>query len=250
MNYKNAEEVSLVVNQAASQSNELVIEVNGVKFKMIYVQGGTFQMGATDEQIGASGDEYPAHKVTLSDYYIGQYEVTQELWKAVMGTNPSANTDNPQLPVENICWDDCQTFIAKLNSLTGKKFALPTEAQWEYAARGGEKARGLLFSGSDFSNEVAWFDKTGTNPVGQLLPNELGIFDMSGNVYEWCSDFYGDYTEEEQTDPTGVADGWAHVLRGGCYYEWEESKVRVACRHMDASDTCDDGYGLRLMLTK
>lgn len=250
VNYKNAEEVSLVVNQAASQSNEMVIEANGVKFKMIYVKGGTFQMGATDEQIGASSDEYPAHKVTLSDYYIGQYEVTQELWKAVTGTNPSANTDNPQLPVENICWDDCQSFITKLNSLTGKKFALPTEAQWEYAARGGEKARGLLFSGSDFSDEVAWFDKTGTNPVGQLLPNELGIFDMSGNVYEWCSDLYGDYTEEEQTDPAGVADGWAHVLRGGCYYEWEESKVRVACRHMDASDTCDDGYGLRLILTK
>ena len=167
-----------------------------------------------------------------------------------MGTNPSANTGNPQLPVENISWNDCQTFITKLNALTGKKFSLPTEAQWEYAARGGEKSSGKLFSGSDFAEDVAWFYKFETNPVGQLQANELGLFDMSGNVYEWCLDYYGDYTEEAQTDPTGVSDGWAHILRGGCYYEWVESKVRVACRHMDDSDTCDDGYGLRLALKK
>ncbi len=253
VNYKNAQEVLLEVGQVAGQSNEMTVEANGVKFKMICVHGGTFQMGATDEQYSAVSDEYPAHEVTLSEYFMGQYEVTQELWQAVMGSNPSTHTNNPQFPVEMVSWNDCQLFIAELNKITGLNFSLPTEAQWEYAARGGEFARGLLFSGSDFSEEVAWFDTNSsyeTHPVGQLKPNELGLYDMSGNVYEWCSDFYGDYSETPQIDPTGLADGWGRILRGGCYYEWGEDKLRISSRHMDAPDVCDDGYGLRLVLSK
>lgn len=251
--YTNAAETVLTVNQAAGESNKLEVEANGVKFTMIRIAGATFQMGGTEEQYAAAMDETPVHEVTLSEYYMGQYEVTQELWEAVMGSNPSSNTIDPQLPVEQVSWDDCQVFIGKLNTLTGLKFALPTEAQWEYAARGGEKAQNRLFAGSDFADEVAWYDVNAnyeTHPVGQLAPNELGLYDMSGNVYEWCFDYYGDYTEEAQTDPQGVTDGWARVLRGGSYYEWTEDKLRVSARHMDSQDYTDSGYGLRLALTK
>ncbi len=250
VNYKNADAVFLDVSQSAGQGGEVLVEANGVEFKMVYVRGGTFIMGATSEQFNAASDEYPEHQVTLNDYFMGQYEVTQELWQAVMGTNPSAHTGDPNLPVEQVSWDDCQLFIVELNKITGLKFSIPTEAQWEYAARGGERAKGLLFSGSDFADEVAWFNDMESHIVGQLQPNELGIFDMSGNVYEWCRDFYGDYTDEPQTDPEGVTDGWGRVLRGGCFYEWIDEKLRVSSRHMDAPDYADDGYGLRIALAK
>ena len=171
-----------------------VFTVNGVSFKMIAVKGGTFTMGATSEQTGAESDESPTHSVTLSDYYIGETEVTQELWSAVMGSNPSEFPGNMQRPVEMVSWNDSQTFISRLNELTGETFRLPTEAQWEYAARGGNKAQGRLYSGSDAIDDVAWYyDNSGgmTHPVKTKAPNELGIYDMTGNVYEWCSDWYG-----------------------------------------------------------
>ena len=155
---------------------------------MVYVQGGTFMMGATSEQgSDAYDNEKPAHQVTLSSFSIGRYEVTQEEWQAVMGSNPSW-FKGPKRPVENVSWDDCQAFIKKLNEMTGKQFRLPTEAEWEFASRGGIKSQGYKYSGSNNLNSVAWYaDNSGntTHDVGQESPNELGIYDMSGNVWEW-----------------------------------------------------------------
>ena len=178
--------------------------VEGVSFDMVEVRGGTFRMGATSEQgSDADSDENPVHSVTLSGYYIGKTEVTQALWKAVMGSNPSEfKGDN--LPVEYVFWYDCQEFIRKLNALTGQDFRLPTEAEWEFACRGGNNSRGYKYSGSDCIDDVAWYvDNSGskTHPVATKLPNELGIYDMSGNVDEWCNDWYGYYSRGAQTNP-------------------------------------------------
>ena len=203
--------------------------VNGVSFTMIGVQGGTFTMGATPEQGDEVQDwEKPAHQVTLSSYSIGQTEVTQELWQAVMGSNPSAFTENPLRPVEHVSWDDCQTFINALNQLTGKTFRLPTEAEWEFAARGGNMSKGYMYAGSNELDEVAWFydnsydlnsddPNYGTHAVATKAPNELGLYDMSGNVMEWCHDWYASYSSEAQINPTGPDSGPVRVYRGGAW---------------------------------
>ncbi|MGN1259633.1 MAG: SUMF1/EgtB/PvdO family nonheme iron enzyme, partial [Alloprevotella sp.] len=188
------------------EGRDKVYTIDGVRFKMIAVAGGTFTMGATSEQKSPYDNEKPTHTVTLSDYYIGETEVTQELWTAVMGDNPSRFTGNMQRPVENVSWNDCQTFIRKLNRLTGANFRLPTEAEWEYAARGGRNSRGYQYSGKRKLGDVAWYvdNSSGTtHPVKTKSRNELGIFDMSGNVYEWCQDWYGNYSSSSQTNPTG-----------------------------------------------
>ena len=195
--------------------------VNGVSFEMVRVEGGTFRMGATSEQEDeAYSDEKPVHSVTLSSYYIGKTEVTQALWQAVMGSNPS-NYKGADLPVECVSWNDCQEFIQKLNRLTGRNFRLPTEAEWEFACRGGNNSNGYKYSGSNNLGSVAWYDDNSggqTHPVGTKAPNELGIYDMSGNVWEWCSDWYADYTSYSQTNPTGPRSGSCRVLRGGSWY--------------------------------
>ena len=194
--------------------------VNGVSFEMVRVEGGTFRMGATSEQKDEAWDrEKPVHSVTLSSYYIGKTEVTQALWQAVMGSNPS-NFKGSNLPVECVSWNDCQEFIQKLNSLTGRNFRLPTEAEWEFACRGGNNSRGYKYSGSNDIDNVAWYDGNSgdqTHPVGTKAPNELGIYDMSGNVWEWCSDWYADYTSYSQTNPKGPQSGSGRVYRGGCW---------------------------------
>ncbi len=186
---------------------------------MVYVSGGTFTMGATWGQASAEKDEKPIHQVTLSDYYIGKFEITQALWIAVMGNNPSVNTGDLNLPVENVSWVDCQEFIQNLNQMTGKQFRLPTEAEWEYAARGGNRSNGYVYAGSDVFSTVAWcneyFDKT--HIVGKKAPNELGLYDMSGNVWEWVQDWYGSYQSYSQTNPMGASSGQYRVGRGGCY---------------------------------
>lgn len=227
------------------------ITVKGVSFKMILVEGGTFTMGATSEQgSDALDDERPTHSVTLSDYYIGQTEVTQALWKAVMGSNPSYNTGD-NLPVEEVSWEDSQTFIQKLNSLTGLRFALPTEAQWEYAARGGKKSKGYKYAGSNSIGQVAWYDGNSsdkTHAVAIKQPNELGLYDMSGNVWERCQDWYFcTYSSAAQTNPTGASFGVARVYRGGsCYYNaWH---CRVSHRSGDGSTSHNVDVGLRLVL--
>ena len=224
--------------------------VNGVRFKMIAVACGTFTMGATSEQQNPEADEKTTHTVTLSDYYIGETEVTQELWAAVMGDNPSELTGNMQRPVEYVNWYDCQTFIQKLNELTGANFRLPTEAEWEYAARGGRNSRGYQYSGSNNLGDVAWYYDNSSNtmhPVKTKSPNELGIYDMSGNVYEWCQDWKGCYSSSSQTNPTGPSTGSHRVLRGG---SWDSSACycRTAYRYEDLPGSGGYYIGLRLAL--
>ena len=196
---------------------------------MVFVKGGTFTMGATAEQIGYGNNETPAHQVTLSDYFIGKTEVTQELWYAVMGNNPSYFTRSSRNPVEQVSWHDCQSFIQKLNQLTGLRFRLPTEAEWEYAARGGNKSKGYKYSGSNNIGDVAWcYDNSSetTHEVGTKAPNELGLYDMSGNVWEWCSDWYGRYSSSAQSNPTGPSSGSFRVFRGG---SWIGSARALPC---------------------
>ena len=228
----------------------LTFTVNGVSFDMVRVEGGTFTMGATAEQENeADDDEKPAHEVTLGSYYIGKTEVTQALWEAVMGNNPSRFKGSNR-PVECVSWDDCQSFIAKLNEKTGKKFRLPTEAEWEYAARGGNKSQGYQYAGSNNFDEVAWYGGNSgnqTHDVGTKRPNELGIYDMSGNVWEWCSDWYGDYSSASQTNPTGPSSGANRVLRGGSW-SYNVRNCRVSYRFSRYPGLRGSRNGLRLRL--
>ena len=217
-------------------------------FEMVFVAGGTFTMGATSEQ-GSDADSYesPTHSVTLSDYYIGKYEVTQAQWKAVMGSNPSQVLGD-DLPVECVSWNNIQTFISKLNEQTGMNFRLPTEAEWEFAARGGNNSKGYKYSGSNTIDDVAWYTGNSSktvHPIGQKQPNELGIYDMSGNVWEWCQDWYGSYSSSAQTNPTGPSSGPGRVMRGGswCY---DARICRVSLRNYLSSGQDLGSYGFRL----
>ena len=233
----------------ASYSNG-TLTVNGIKYNMVWVDGGTFRMGATPEQgSDAYDNEKPVHSVTLSGYYIGKTEVTQALWKAVMGSNPSYfKGDN--LPVEQVSWDDCQKFIRKLNALTGQNFRLPTEAEWEFACRGGNNSCGYKYSGSNYIDNVAWYDGNSgnkTRPVATKLPNELGIYDMTGNVWEWCSDWKGDYSSGAQTNPKGPYDGSGRVIRGGSWC-FSAGFCRSSSRYYFSPDLRFNGLGLRLSL--
>ncbi len=219
---------------------------------MVYVEGGTFTMGATSEQgSDAHSDESPTHSVTLSNYYIGKYEVTQAEWAAVMGSNPSNFTGDDNLPVECVSWNDCQEFIKKLNAKTGLNFRLPTEAEWEYAARGGNKSRGYKYAGSNNIADVAWYgDNSGdkTHAVGTKQPNELGLYDMSGNVWEWCSDWFGSYSSASQTNPMGASSGSIRVHRGGSWYN-DAWNCRVSRRNDFNPDFRNYVLGLRLVLS-
>lgn len=223
--------------------------VNGVTFEMVKVQGGTFMMGKNDVQSTA----YPPHQVTLTTYSIGKTEVTQRLWLAVMGENPAyfANPDYLDRPVENVSWDDCQVFIEKLNKLTGKTFHLPTEAQWEFAARGGNKSKGYLYSGSDVLNAVAWHGNSSnsTNLVATLLPNELGLYDMSGNVQEWCQDYASNsYNTNVVVDPVGAQNGSYRIARGGGFNLYETYFFEVTNRGYASPEYDYYNIGLRLAM--
>lgn len=221
--------------------------VAGVEFSMASVPGGTFTMGATPEQKNASDDEMPAHQVTLSSYLIGETEVTQELWEAVMGNNPSRFRGG-RLPVENVSWYDCQEFIQRLNALLGESFRLPTEAEWEFAARGGELGEGCLYSGSDRLDDVAWYEGNSnqeTHPVAEKRPNRYGLYDLSGNVWEWCQDWKGDYVDAWQTDPSGPASGTHRVGRGGSW-AYDAKGCRVAFRYWFEPSRRYNNLGFRL----
>ena len=208
------------------------ISVGKETFRMVKVKGGVFTMGATSEQRDeADSDESPAHSVLLDNYCIGETVVTQGLWKAVMGSNPS-KWEGDDLPVERVSWNDAQEFVKRLNHETDRTFRLPTEAEWEYAARGGSKSRGYKYSGSDNLDVVAWYkDNSGgkTHPVKGRRANELGLYDMSGNVWEWCQDWYGVYSGDAQLNPQGPTSGSCRVLRGGSWLN-DARDCRVSCR--------------------
>ena len=232
------------------------ITVKGISFKMRRVTGGTFTMGATAEQTGAGSNESPTHRVTLSDYWIGESEVTQALWKAVTGYSPTSGGSSwsssygigDNYPAYYISYEDVQSFITQLNSLTGCTFRMPTEAEWEYAARGGRQSQGYLYSGSNTIGNVAWYwdnSSRKTHPVAQKAPNELGLYDMSGNVLEWCSDWYGSYSASDQTNPTGPASGSSRLLRGGSWIN-DATYCLVAIRNISTPSSRSSSYGVRL----
>ena len=251
--------VSILEGQTASLSGVLTNVDNisipvkyGISIDMVRVEAGTFTMGATAEMKNTEDSEKPTHRVTLTnDYYIGKYEVTQALWQAVMGDDPSYfKGDN--LPVEAVTWDDCQEFIGKLNRITGKTFRLPTEAEWEYAARGGNKSRGYQYSGSNNPSNVAWYDDNSgdkTHAVGTKQPNELGIYDMSGNVWEWCQDWYETYSSSSQVNPTGANSGSCRVVRGVSWYN-NARDCRLSLRGSNTPDFRSSNLGLRLVLSE
>ena len=241
---------------------------------MVYVEGGTFLMGAqtscsssANYDCDAYSDESPVHSVTLSSYYIGKYEVTQQLWEYVMnytgaaadGTILSAVASDPWLgdsnpsstygkgdyyPAYYVSYEDIVNhFIPRLNKITGKTFRLPTEAEWEYAARGGNQSKGCKYSGSNTIGDVAWYTSNSsstTHQVGTKQANELGIYDMSGNVWEWCSDWYGSYSSSAQTDPTGPTSGSYRVLRGG---SWDYNAQYCRVSYRDYFPPSNRGYG-------
>jgi len=217
--------------------------------EMVFVQGGTFRMGCTAEQCEDEiwDDEIPAHQVTLDSFHIGKYQITQAQWQAIMGTNPSVfKGDN--YPVEYVTWNRVQEFIRKLNTITGKQYRLPTEAEWEYAARGGSKSRGYKYSGSNNLTDIAWHEansSVSTHPVGTKQPNELGIYDMSGNVWEWCNDWYGNYPSSAQINPQGPPSGFCRVNRGG-YWLGPAWCCRVADRNCLSPDDRGSDIGFRL----
>ena len=225
---------------------------DGISIDMVRVEAGTFTMGAIPEMKESGSEEMPAHQVTLTnDFYIGRYEVTQALWKAVMGNNPSY-FKGINLPVEQVSMEDCQEFLSKLNIITGKNFRLPTEAEWEYAARGGKKSRGYQYSGSNNISAVAWYKKNSrgtTHPVGSKQANELGIYDMTGNVWELCQDWKGSYSSSPQVNPTGAVSGIGYVSRGG-----SQQHIAWYCRSLYRNiyfpgDHFMD-HGLRLVLSE
>ena len=244
---------SSVASRFSSSGNTITIRVKkGIRIVMVRVEAGKFTMGATAEMKNPFDDEKPTHQVTLTnDYYIGKYEVTQALWQAVMGNDPSYfKGDN--LPVERVSWDDCQEFISKLNRMTGKMFRLPTEAEWEYAARGGNKSQGYQYSGSSNLSDVAWYDDNSgfkTHGVGTKQANELGIYDMSGNVFEWCQDWYGEYNSSSQVNPTGANSGSNRVCRGGCWGS-NARGCRSSHRNYGTPDDRGGGLGFRLVLSE
>jgi formylglycine-generating enzyme required for sulfatase activity len=235
------------LNMGSEDSDVLkkAFDVLGYTFNMIRVTKGSFYMGMADIP--------NSHLVILSkDFYIAETPVTQGFWDVIMRENPSRFMDSDHnRPVDSVSWDDCQTFIWRLNQLTGMNFRLPSEAEWEYAARGGAKSQNHLYSGSDVIDEVAWFLDNScdqTHPVKQKKPNELGIYDMSGNVWEWCQDFYDDYEVGVQRDPTGPSKGLHHVYRGGCWCEDKDCMV-TARRAGTSSFKSYGGLGLRLALS-
>ena len=225
-----------------------VISVLTFEPEMIFIEGGTFTMGCTSEQENDCQDrEKPVYQVTLSSYFIGKFPITQAQWLAVMGSNPSIfKVEN--LPIENVSWNDAQEFIKKLNQITDKQYRLPTEAEWEFAARGGNKTLGYKYSGSNNIIDVAWYQDNSnskTQPVGTKQPNELGIYDMSGNVWEWCSDWYGNFNNASIINPTGNASGTNRVIRGGCWFN-NANSTRVSYRNYNKPDYRNNIFGFRL----
>jgi formylglycine-generating enzyme required for sulfatase activity len=227
----------------------LALSTEKDSFEMVLVNGGTFMMGCTDAD--CSENQKPCRKITLKSYYIGKYEVTLSQWYEIMGENPSYPVLLEKGPVQNVSWNDVQRFIAELNKKTGKRYRLPTEAEWEFAARGGIKSQGFKYSGSDNVVEVSYYEEisTGRLPsyVGYSEPNELDIYDMSGNVAEWCSDWYGEYSNINLNNPSGPLSGSLRVIRGGSWNQGDYSG-RVTCRDKGLPERKSSSVGFRLVL--
>ncbi|MBQ8673064.1 MAG: SUMF1/EgtB/PvdO family nonheme iron enzyme [Bacteroides sp.] len=222
-----------------------------VEFNMIKVRPGMFEMGGTPEQIGADKDEFPVHKVRLTNFfYMGETEVTQELWERIMGYNPSV-FPNPQHPVENVTWEECKQFCEKLSELTKKRFRMPTEAEWEYVARGGDKTNRTMYCGSADPDEVAWYynnSQNSTRPVKSKKPNELGFYDMSGNVWEMCWDYKAEYKKDFVTNPVETDKNKNRVRRGGGYDCKDKTQLRSSYRRRWEENVKEGCVGLRLVL--
>lgn len=235
------------INSKLGESQDMVFDVNGVSFKMVNVEGGSFWMGAQNDDPKernydkvAWDNESPVHHVTLDSFLLGETVVTQALRRAVMGEEPLFTRTwkdelgkGDEYPAYGVDWYDLNQFIKRLNEITGKCFRLPTEAEWEFAARGGVKSRGFRFAGSDDLDAVGWYeDNSGakSHPVKGKKPNELGLYDMSGNMWEWCNDWYGQYSAEPQINPAGPPKRWFWVLRGGSWLN-EADACRTANRH-------------------
>ncbi len=218
-------------------------------FEMVFVEGGIFQMGCTQlNEEDCKEDEFPVFTVSLPDYYIGKYPVTQAVYEAVTGKNIAQIKGCPNCPIESVNWYDAQEFIDKLNELTGKNYRLPTEAEWEFAARGGNKSKGYLYSGGNDIDMVGWYNAhklVRIEPVGLKIPNELGIYDMSGGVWEWCQDNYTEYDERRKRNPLGVKKGRFKVLRGGAWTV-TENHCRVSARHRYFPHTRTFDFGFRI----
>lgn len=237
----------LSVTWGANVTNEQKSVLRNLINNMVYVAGGSFRMGSNDSDAGS--DEIPVHSVTLSSYRIGRYEVTQQEWQTVMGSNPSY-WKGSNLPVEQISYNDCLNFVKALKQMTGLSFRLPTEAEWEFAARGGNSSQGYKYSGSNSIGAVAWYDGNSgscTHPVGKKSPNELGLYDMSGNVWEWCHDWYGGYGSTSLSNPKGPSSGSRRVLRGGSWI-LNARHCRVVYRNNYSPGGRNRSLGVRLAL--
>ena len=221
--------------------------------EMIFLEGGVFMMGCSASEHGVDCKEHerPLHKVTISSFNIGKYEVTQQQWNSIMGNNPSLSKKGDNYPVDNVSWDDAQKFTSLLNKNTGKNYRLPTEAEWEYAAQGGVKSKGYKYSGSNNLNDIALYDENSGNSihsVGTKQSNEAGIYDMSGNVWEWCNDWYSEYPSSPQHDPKGATTGSYRILRGGCFFS-EKRQCTITFRSYSHPGNRWKAHGIRLVLT-
>ena len=242
-----------VVQEKRPEGDFLTVTLPGdVKMLFKKIPAGSFMMGSPDDEKDRDGDEGPVHKVTISKpYYLGVYEVTQAQWTAVMKANPSKYQGRPDNPVEMVSWMDSQVFLERLNALGLGSFRLPTEAQWEYACRAGTKTRFYWGDDPQLSEvgEYAWFNgnsKPETSKVGTKKPNAWGLYDMSGNVYEWCNDRYGEFSSRPQTDPTGASSGWRRPVRGGGWFSTPGCRSAERTNGFSPLDRCY-GVGLRLM---
>lgn len=238
--------LNLNLNAQVMTKNEIGQYVDA---QMVRVEGGAFSMGCPwSEGENCEDDERPVQKITLAGFAIAKVEVTQRLWQSLMDNNPSYFPSCPECPVEQVSFEDVKLFIERLNHLSGKSYRLPTEGEWEFAARGGSKSNSSKFSGSNEVNQIGWFwdnSSNATHPVAQKLPNELGLFDMSGNVWEWCQDWYAAYTSKPLSNPTGPSSGNYRVIRGGAW-NYHEGGCRNSCRYSFFPDKRGMSLGFRL----
>ncbi|MBR5086968.1 MAG: SUMF1/EgtB/PvdO family nonheme iron enzyme [Muribaculaceae bacterium] len=244
---------SWVVTVTTGCNRSAKVAADSIMAHMVHVDGGTYYMGNDFFLFGGYDNERPDHKVTLKPFYICKYEVTQEEWEAIMGKNPSYYKDkSPRHPIESISWEDCQVFVKRLSKLTGKNFRLPTEAEWEFAARGGNKSKNYKYSGSNDAYEVGCIqnpEDQATQEVGMLHPNELGLYDMTGNVMEFCSDYYGSYSSEDQVNPKGPSSNpeLQRVIRGGGWFN-ADYRCHVTMREAVVQNVRGNGVGLRVVM--